>query len=128
MAITGREGLLDLWGLKPGAAREFVRTRLCDFTLRCFEEPLRLPAHRQVHLPTTFVACVAQEYPGRLFFQPFAEKACARGWQVVELETGHDGHVERPSEVADILLTTVQLQGSRLSGSSAKSRPPTGPD
>src|SRR5277367_6225074 len=40
--LPGGEGQLDLWGLKPGEAREFVRARLCDFSLRCFEEQLHL--------------------------------------------------------------------------------------
>ena len=38
--LPGAEGQLDLWGLKPGEARDFVRSKLCDFSLRCFEEPL----------------------------------------------------------------------------------------
>ena len=49
--LPGGEGQLDLWGLKPGEAREFVRARLCDFSLRCFEEPLPLPANRKASVP-----------------------------------------------------------------------------
>jgi pimeloyl-ACP methyl ester carboxylesterase len=104
--LPGGEGQLDLWGLKPGEARDFVRARLCDFSLRCFEEPLRLPANRKVSIPATFVSCVAEEYPARPFFKPFADKARAYGWEVAELNTGHDCHVERPVEVANILLAT----------------------
>jgi pimeloyl-ACP methyl ester carboxylesterase len=106
--LPGGDGQLDLWGLKPGAARDFVRARLCDFSLRCFEEPLRLPANRKAGIPATFVSSVAEEYPARPFFAPFAEKARASGWEVVELEIGHDCHVERPGEVADILLSGVR--------------------
>jgi pimeloyl-ACP methyl ester carboxylesterase len=103
--LPGGEAQLDLWGLKPGEARDFVRARLCDFSLRCFEEPLRLPANRKASIPATFVAGVAEGYPARPFFQPFAEKARTSGWEVVELETGHDCHVERPGAVANILLS-----------------------
>lgn len=106
--LPGGEGQLDLWGLEPGEARDFVRARLCDFSLRCFEEPLSLPANRKASIPATFVACVAQRYPARLFFEPFAEKARASGWEVAELKTGHDCHVERPGEVARILLAAEQ--------------------
>lgn len=108
--LPGGEGQLDLWGLKPGDARDFVRARLSDFSLRCFEEPLSLPANRKAHIPATFVASVAEEYPARPFFAPFAAKARASGWQVAELQTGHDCHVERPGEVADILLAAAQLR------------------
>ena len=106
--LPGGEGQLDLWGLKPGEARDFVRARLCDFSLRCFEEPLRLPVNRKASIPATFVASVAEEYPAGPFFAPFAAKARASGWEVAELKTGHDCHVERPDEVANILLSTAQ--------------------
>ena len=105
--LPGGEGQLDLWGLKPGQARDFVRARLCDFSLRCFEEPLRLPLNRKASIPATFVSCVAEAYPARPFFAPFAAKARASGWEVTELKAGHDCHVERPGEVANILLSAA---------------------
>jgi pimeloyl-ACP methyl ester carboxylesterase len=104
--LPGGDGQLDLWGLKPGEARDFVRARLCDFSLHCFEEPLALPANRKASMPATFVSCVAEGYPAKAFFAPFAKKARASGWDVTELETGHDCHVERPAEVANILLSS----------------------
>jgi pimeloyl-ACP methyl ester carboxylesterase len=106
--LPGGEGHLDLWGLHPGEAREFVRARLCDFSLRCFENPLALPANNRASIPATFVTCVAEGYPARPFFEPFARKACASGWEVAELKTGHDCHVERPDEVANILLSAAK--------------------
>jgi pimeloyl-ACP methyl ester carboxylesterase len=105
--LPGGEGQLDLWGLKPGEARDFVRARLCDFSLGCFEESLRLPANRKAGIPATFLAGVAEEYPARPFFAPFAARARALGWAVADLKTGHDCHVERPGEVANILLTAA---------------------
>jgi pimeloyl-ACP methyl ester carboxylesterase len=103
--LPGGESQLDLWGLKPGPARDFVRARLCDFSLRCFEEHLPLPANRKAGIPATFISCVADGYPAKPAFAPFAAKARASGWEVAELKTGHDCHVERPDEVADILLS-----------------------
>jgi pimeloyl-ACP methyl ester carboxylesterase len=103
--LPAGEGQLDLWGLKPGEARDFVSARLCDFSLRCFEEHLPLPANRRANIPSTYVSCVAEGYPAKPFFEPFAKKARASGWEVAELQTGHDCHVERPVEVADILLS-----------------------
>jgi pimeloyl-ACP methyl ester carboxylesterase len=105
--LPGGENQLDLWGLKPGEARDFVRARLCDFSLRCFEEPLRLTANRKAGTPATYVSCVAEGYPAKPFFEPFARKARASGWVVAEVKTGHDCHVERPDEVADILLSAA---------------------
>jgi pimeloyl-ACP methyl ester carboxylesterase len=103
--LPGGEGQLDLWGLKREEPRDFVRARLCDFSLRCFEEPIRLPANRRARLPVTFISCVADGYPAKPFFRPFAEKARASGWHLVELDSGHDCHVERPAHVADVLTS-----------------------
>lgn len=105
--LPGGEGQLDLWGLKPGEARDFVRKRLCDFSLRCFEEPLPLRQNHKARVPATFVSCVADGYPARPFFEPFAKKARAYGWHVSEVNTGHDCHVESPAEVAGILLSAA---------------------
>ena len=105
--LPGGEGQLDLWGLKPGSARDFVRARLCDFTLRCFDEAIGLPANRKASLPAMYVSSVAEGYPARPFFAPFAEKARASGWDVEEVDSGHDCHVECAGEIADILLSTV---------------------
>ena len=105
--LPGGEGQLDLWGLRPGPQRDFVRARLCDFSLRCFEEALRLPVDRKAKIPASFVTCIAEGYPARPFFEPFAKKARASGWEVFEVETGHDCHVERPEEIAGILLSAI---------------------
>jgi pimeloyl-ACP methyl ester carboxylesterase len=109
--LPGGEGQLDLWGLKPGKARDFVRARLSDFSLRCFEEPLSLPANRKAGVPAIFVQCVAEDYPAKPFFEPFARKAQALGWQVIEMKTGHDCHVEDPTAIADILLSAARRKG-----------------
>lgn len=103
--LPGGEGQLDLWGLKPGEARDFVRAKLCDFSLRCFQESIRLPNDRKSKLPGIFVSCVAEGYPAKPFFQPFADKARTYGWRVVQMDTGHVCHVERPREVAEVLLS-----------------------
>ena len=105
--LPGGESQLDLWGLKPGQARDFVRERLCDFSLRCFEEPLPLRKNHKATVPATFVSCVAEQYPARPFFEPFAKKARTYGWQVKEVNTGHDCHVESPTEIVSILLSAA---------------------
>jgi pimeloyl-ACP methyl ester carboxylesterase len=104
--LPGGEDQLDLWGLKPGEARDSARARLCDFSLHCFEQPVRLPINRKAGMPATFVACIADAYPARPIFQSFAEKARLAGWDMAELQTGHECQVEQPSEVASILLST----------------------
>lgn len=102
--LKASEQQLDLWGLKDPLAREFVRSKLCDFSLNCFAEPLRSPTNAAAKLDRTYIACTAEEYPARVAFQPFAAQAQREGWRYFELPTGHDCHVEMPEEFSQILL------------------------
>ena len=76
--LPGVEGRLDMWGLKPGAARDFVRERLSDFSLRCFEEAVMLPKSAAASLHRTYIACVADDYPARPIFRPSRTGPSAR--------------------------------------------------
>jgi pimeloyl-ACP methyl ester carboxylesterase len=102
--LPGGENLLDIWGLKPGPHRDFVRKRLCDFSIRCFESTIRLPDAAAERLKRAFISCVAADYPGRAAFAPFASVAKQGRWPYLELPTGHDCHVERPRDVAEFLM------------------------
>ena len=102
--LPASEGLLDLWGLQARAAREYVRARLCDFSLRCFEQKVRLRSNAAAKLPKTFIAAVGQNYPASSIFEPFREKARPDGWYYHELPTGHDCHVEAPEVFVSLLL------------------------
>jgi pimeloyl-ACP methyl ester carboxylesterase len=102
--LPAGESQLDLWGLKPGAPRDFVRARLSDFSIRCFEEHVTLKMDAGSRLGRTYIACVAEGYPARAVFQPFADRARRDGWAYHELPTGHDCHVEMPDAFVSKLL------------------------
>jgi pimeloyl-ACP methyl ester carboxylesterase len=102
--LAGGEKQLDLWGLHEGSAREFVRSKLCDFSLRCFEQPVRLPRNAAASLARTYIACVREDYPARAAFERFARRAKFEGWRYHELPTGHDCHVEMPDEFVQLLM------------------------
>ena len=101
------ESLLDVWGLKPGPARNFVRARMSDFSLNCFAQPIALPSRAATTLDRTYIVCVADGYPARAAFEPFARRARAEGWHYHELPTGHDCHVEMPNEFASLLVSSL---------------------
>ena len=96
--------LLDLWALEDGPARDLVKARLCDFTIRCFEQPLEAPSHAAATLARTFIAGARQGCPAKVVFDPFAARAQREGWPYHELPTGHDPHAEMPDEVSELLL------------------------
>jgi len=102
--LRAGEAQLDMWGLKPGVARNFVQSCLSDFSLRCFEEAIPLPTNAAAGLHRSFVACTAKEYPARSVFQRFSERARSEGWAYQELPTGHDCHVEQPDAFVSKLL------------------------
>jgi pimeloyl-ACP methyl ester carboxylesterase len=102
--LRAGEGQLDMWGLKPGPARDFVRARLSDFSLHCFQEAINIPTNAAAKLPRSFIACVAEGYPARPIFQRFGDRAKQEGWDYHELATGHDCHVEMSDAFVSSLL------------------------
>lgn len=99
--------LVDLWGLEDGPARRFVEARLCDFTIRCFDQPVDAPANAASTLPRTYIASVKQGYPAKVVFDPFAARARREGWHYHELPTGHDCQAEMPDALSELLLATA---------------------
>jgi pimeloyl-ACP methyl ester carboxylesterase len=96
--------LLDLWALEDGPARDFVKARLCDFTIRCLEQPLEAPTHAANALARTFIAGIREDCPAKVVFDPFAARAQREGWSYHELPTGHDCQAEMPDAVTELLL------------------------
>jgi pimeloyl-ACP methyl ester carboxylesterase len=100
--------LVDKWGLEEGSpARRFVEARLCDFTLRCFDQPLEAPTRAAAALPRTYIASVKEDYPARVVFEPFAARARREGWGYHELPTGHDCQAEMPDALSELLVQTA---------------------
>jgi pimeloyl-ACP methyl ester carboxylesterase len=96
--------LMDLWGLENGPARKFVEARLCDFTIRCFDQPVDAPTHAASTLSRTYVASVKEDYPAKVVFDAFAARARREGWGYHELPTGHDAQAEMPDALSELLL------------------------
>lgn len=103
--LKSSDRLLDLWGLQPGPARDFVNTRLCDFSINCFEQPVSMPHVRTSTIPRTYIACVGEAYAARPVFERFAAHARSAGWDHHELPTGHACHVEMPDAFIDLLVS-----------------------
>jgi len=104
--MSANDRLVDLWGLEQGPARQFVEARLCDFTIRCFEQVLNAPTRAADRLPRTYIASVKEHYPAKVVFDPFAARARREGWGYHELPTGHDCQAEMPDALSELLLAT----------------------
>lgn len=90
------------WGLLPGPDRDLVRANATDFSLRCLQTPLHLPANNAAKLPRAFVRGT-RNYRAQRLFEPFAQTARGEGWPVYEIQAGHVMYVEKPAELAEIL-------------------------
>jgi pimeloyl-ACP methyl ester carboxylesterase len=106
--LPGFEARLDLWALKDGPDRDFVRTKLCDFPMSCFKSPAKLPTQAATRLNRAFIACKAEGYRLGEVFEQFAAQARNEGWRYIELPTGHDCHVEMADECISFLLGLSQ--------------------
>lgn len=104
--MHANDHLLHVWGLEEGPAREFVKARLCDFSIRCFEQPLIAPTRAAHELRRTYIASVKEGYPAKVAFDPFALRARQEGWPYYELPTGHDCQAEMPDALSELLLAT----------------------
>jgi pimeloyl-ACP methyl ester carboxylesterase len=102
--LAAGERELDLWGLDPGPERAFIRARLSDFSLRCFEEPIRLPTNSAAKLQRTYIACLTGSYLVRPVINSFGQWAKQEGWIYHELPTGHFCHVDMPDVFISELL------------------------
>jgi pimeloyl-ACP methyl ester carboxylesterase len=105
--IRPSEHFLDVWGLKPGPARDYVRARMSDFSVNCFEQPISLPSRAATALDRTFIAGVAPDYPAKVAFDPFAQRAQAEGWHYHELPAGHEFQAEVPAAFAALLTAPL---------------------
>lgn len=101
--LPGSEARLDLWALKDGPERDFVRSKLTDFAITCFKSPARLPTAAATKLRRAYIACNVAGYRLGEVFEPFAAQARLEGWPYLALPTGHDCHVEMPEECVEFL-------------------------
>lgn len=101
--LPGLEARLDLWALKPGPHRDFVRSKLTDFAIGCFKSPARLPSRAATRIRRAFIACNAEGYRLGEVFEPFAAQARREEWPYIALPTGHDCHVEAADECVSFL-------------------------
>ena len=108
----------DGWKLPPIPAEEFnVNLRDRDWVNRqatwqsmaTFEQPLHLTgAINQIQNVTYILASGWSPSP----FPQFHEKAKAKGWKTTTIECGHDVMLDRPKELAELLLAVSPQRAS----------------
>jgi hypothetical protein len=100
---------LDAWNLTDDWDRRWVGSMICDFPLRCFNQPANLPKNAAAPLPRAYVLCTDSEAVAS--FLPFAKQARTEGWYYAELPTGHEAMITEPRSLASLLLDFAKRQG-----------------
>jgi len=90
------------FGVNP-ADREWVDRQCTVQSVACFRQPVRLMGGIASIPRISYVYATGwagYESP----FRPFYAKASARGWKTTEIDSGHDIMLDRPDEVARLLI------------------------
>jgi len=82
---------------------KWLRSKLTPASpLPTLEDPITLTNPQALALPRTYILC--NENGVKSGFAGFAESASAKGWRVVEVNTGHDAMISAPEELTSILI------------------------
>jgi len=109
-AAIERHGVLpppppSVYGLS-GADADWVARRQTPQPAGVYDDPLDFDAERWAALPRTFVDCTTPALPT---IDPSRELVRTQpGWEVVELDTGHDPMISEPADLAAVLLTVAE--------------------
>ena len=89
-----------------GADADWVERRQTPQPAGVYDVPLVFDARRWAALPRTFVDCVQ---PALATIEPSRSLVRSQpGWEVVELDTGHDPMVSAPADLAAVLLAVAE--------------------
>lgn len=92
----------EMMGIKDPELAEWVRERTTQHPMDTYTQPVPKGNKQSSSIPRAFISCT--KGPLASLFGSFAEKARAGGWQLREIETGHDAMLTAPNEVAKHLL------------------------
>lgn len=99
----------SVFGLE-GADRDWVNRRQTPQPFKLYQQPLNFDVKRWAALPRTFIDC---NRPALGTIAPARTRVRQeRGWQVMELATGHDPMISAPRELVQLLLA-IHLQSSQ---------------
>jgi pimeloyl-ACP methyl ester carboxylesterase len=96
------EAVGQRWGISDPADQEWVLARLTPQPLAAFAQPLSVCRPEARSIPRSFILS------NESGFGPVAELARQSGWEIFQMDTGHDPMITQPRELADILL---QIEG-----------------
>lgn len=92
----------EMMGINDPDLAEWVQKRITQHPMETYTQPVPKGNEQSKAIPRAFISCTAG--PLASLFCRFADKARNEGWQVRDIETGHDAMLTAPDEVANHLL------------------------
>jgi len=89
-------------GINDPDLAEWARERITQHPIDTYTQPVPEGNEQSASIPRAFIRCT--EGPLASLFGRFADKARNAGWQMREIETGHDAMLTAPDEVARHLI------------------------
>lgn len=93
---------LKMLGINDPDLAEWARERITQHPIDTYTQPVPEGNEQSASIPRSFIRCT--EGPLASLFGRFADKARNAGWQMREIETGHDAMLTAPDEVARHLI------------------------
>ena len=91
-----------LMGITDPKLAEWVQERLTPHPLSTYEDPPPSGSSESASIPRTYIHCTVGPFAS--VTETFAARAKKLGWDVHELEAGHDAMLTHPKDLANILL------------------------
>jgi pimeloyl-ACP methyl ester carboxylesterase len=95
---------LALFGVNDPELLDWVEARLSPQPVSTYLEPVPPGTVESEALPRVFIHCTGNPATTPDVFGPFAKKAREKGWDVVEIATGHIAMLTAPPALAQLLL------------------------
>jgi pimeloyl-ACP methyl ester carboxylesterase len=99
--LPADSSFLDQWGVTDPSLAAWVGPRLTSFPVRCQKEPTTYDSADLAELDKTYVHHTA---PPLESLDLSLARARADGWRIEDIDCGHDMMLERPENVAELLV------------------------
>jgi hypothetical protein len=100
------EGFARFLGITDPELADWAQRRFTPHPISTYEDPPPSGSPQSASIPRTFIHCTTG--PFAEWFGTFADRARKLGWEMRDLNAGHDAMLTHPKDLAAILLAIVR--------------------
>jgi pimeloyl-ACP methyl ester carboxylesterase len=94
----------EIFGITDPVLKQWVEVRMTPHPIATYTEPVPAAGAMSAAIPRIYIHCTGNPATTPDFFASSADKAQSKGWQVIELATGHLAMLSAPDQLANILF------------------------